>query len=77
MVGRMTWIKRILTWTDSGLGRWESVLLDEIGPAAPVIGIESASVPAIVRSWLNENFPARAIHRRGKNSRSHKNDKVA
>ena len=57
MVGRMTWIKRILTWTDSGLGRWESVLLDEIGPAVPVIGIESASVPAIVRSWLNENFP--------------------
>ena len=57
MVGKMTWINRIRTWTDSGLGRWEAVLLDEIGPVAPVIGIESASVPAIVRSWLSENFP--------------------
>lgn len=57
MVGRMTWIKRVRTWTDSGSSRWAAVLHDEIGLSAPVIGIESASVPAIVRSWLNENFP--------------------
>lgn len=58
MVGRMTWITRIRSWTDSGPGRWESVLREELGTAAPVIGIETADVPAIVKSWLGENYSA-------------------
>lgn len=57
MVGRMTWIDRIRSWTDSGPGRWESVLRDELGSAAPVIGIEAGTIPAVVKSWLSETYP--------------------
>jgi Xaa-Pro dipeptidase len=57
MVGRMTWVSRIRSWTDSGPGRWEAVLREELGAAAPVIGIETASIPAIVKSWLSETYP--------------------
>jgi Xaa-Pro aminopeptidase len=57
MVGKMTWIKQIRTWTDAGATRWEPVLRQELGAAAPVIGIETGTIPAIVRSWLGETYP--------------------
>ena len=57
MVGRMTWIKQIRSWTDAGATRWEPVLRQELGAAAPVIGIETGTIPAIVKSWLSETYP--------------------
>jgi Xaa-Pro dipeptidase len=57
MVGRMTWIKQIRSWTDAGATRWEPVLRQELGAAAPVIGIETGTIPAIVKSWLGETYP--------------------
>ena len=57
MVGRMTWISRIRTWTDSGPTSWQAMLGEELKPNPSVIGIEAASVPATVRSWLAETYP--------------------
>jgi Xaa-Pro aminopeptidase len=66
MVGRMTWMTRILSWTDSGSGRWENVLTRELGRAPSVIGVETAGIPAVILTWLKENYPASRLVDAGK-----------
>jgi Xaa-Pro dipeptidase len=61
MVARMTWVSRVRGWTDSGPGCWEAVLHEELGPAAPVIGVESRAMPAMMRTWLGETYPRAAL----------------
>src|SRR5262245_64797132 len=46
MVGKMTWVKQIRTWTDAGATRWDNGLREEVGTAAPVSGIESSTLQA-------------------------------
>ena len=57
MVGRMTWVSRIRSWTDLGPTSWQAILGEELGPAAKVIGIEPPTVPSIVKTWLGETYP--------------------
>ncbi|MCC0041670.1 MAG: aminopeptidase P family protein [Rhodobiaceae bacterium] len=56
MVAAMTWVPDIATWEDSGPNRWENVLARVIGTAPARIGIEAASIPAIVRNWLDSEM---------------------
>lgn len=59
MVSAMTWVENVLTWEDTGDNRWEQVLARALGTTsgtvgARKVGIESSSIPTIVRSWFDE-----------------------
>ena len=54
MVEAMTWVENIMTWEDSGANRWESVLGKALGATPGTVGIESSSIPTIVRNWFDE-----------------------
>ena len=56
LVSAMTWVDRVVTWTDSGSMRWERVLSETLGSNPQTIGIEARSVPAIVRNFLVESY---------------------
>lgn len=56
MVSKMTWVENVRGWEDSGPNRWENVLRDAIGKAPAALWIESGSIPAIVRNFLDEQF---------------------
>lgn len=56
MVSKMTWVENVRGWEDSGPNRWENVLRDALGKAPAALWIESGSIPAIVRNFLDEQF---------------------
>ena len=56
MVGAMTWVDTIMTWEDSGENRWENVLARAIGSDSQRVGLEAASIPTIVRHWIDETL---------------------
>ncbi|KUM24042.1 peptidase M24 [Mesorhizobium loti] len=56
MVSRMTWVENVRGWEDSGPNRWENVLRDAIGKVPAALWVESGSIPAIVRNFLDEQF---------------------
>jgi Xaa-Pro aminopeptidase len=58
MVRAMTWVDRVVTWTDSGATRWEPVLADTLGASPPAIGIETQAMPAVVRDFLARSYRA-------------------
>lgn len=58
MVRAMTWVERVVTWTDSGATRWERVLAETLGASPPAIGVETQAMPAIVRDFLAHSYPA-------------------
>jgi len=60
MVSAMTWVENVMTWEDTGEYRWEQVLARAIGSTAGKIGIESSSIPTIVRSWFDETIGMQA-----------------
>ncbi|RWO77411.1 Xaa-Pro peptidase family protein [Mesorhizobium sp.] len=66
MVSKMTWVENVRGWEDSGPNRWENVLRDAIGKAPDALWVESGSIPAIVRNFLDEQFgsvPLRNVSR--------------
>ncbi|TCN20329.1 M24 family metallopeptidase [Sinorhizobium americanum] len=56
MVSKMTWVANVRGWEDSGPNRWENVLRDAIGKTPDALWIEAASIPAIVRNFLDEEY---------------------
>ncbi len=58
MVGRMTWISRIRTWTDSGPTRWQAMLKQELGASGANHRDRGGFRSGNVRSWLAETYPA-------------------
>jgi Xaa-Pro aminopeptidase len=58
LVSAMTWVDRVVTWTDSGPTRWERILAETLGSTPQTIGIETHSVPAIVRDFLARSYPS-------------------
>jgi Xaa-Pro aminopeptidase len=61
MVGAMTWVDDVRTWEDFGSNGWPGVLRDAIGTAGPEIWVERAALPAIVRNFLDEDYPEAAL----------------
>ncbi len=57
MVSAMTWVEDIQGWEDSGAKRWENVLGRVLGATPGRIGVEKNTLPAIVRNWLDEQYP--------------------
>ncbi len=58
MVSAMTWMGDVRTWEDTGERRWEHVLADVIGVPPSEIAVEKQLLPAPVRNWLDERYPA-------------------
>jgi len=58
MVRAMTWVERVVTWTDSGSPSWEDALSKALGTGAGVVGIEARAIPAMVRSFLGQSWPS-------------------
>ena len=57
MVGAMTWVDDIRVWEDIGARSWGRVLGDVLGHSPNEIWIERNHIPAIVRNYLEENYP--------------------
>lgn len=56
MVSAMTWVEDVRVWEDAGSCSWQRVLGEVIGDRADEIWIESATIPAIVRTALDDQF---------------------
>jgi len=57
MVGAMTWVRDVRTWEDAGQNTWGRALAGAL-PAQPSdIWIEKTDIPAIVRNFLDDQFP--------------------
>ncbi len=59
MVGAMTWVEDIRTWEDFGPNSWSAVLGGLLqGHTPEKIHVEQGQIPAIVRNFLDDRFPA-------------------
>ncbi len=56
MVSRMTWVENIRSWEDSGEHSWSRLLNDSIGDNLSSMGVESSTMPGIVRNYFVENY---------------------
>ena len=56
MVSKMTWVENVRSWEDAGANRWENVLRQAIGKVPPALWVETETVPAIVRNFLDEEY---------------------
>jgi len=57
MVRGMTWVDRVLPWTDEGKDRWENVLAQAIGGAPRRLYVERPVLPGLVRDALESMYP--------------------
>jgi len=57
MVAEMTWVERVLPWSDAGPERWEDVLARAIGAAPARIHVERPVLPGRVRDTLERSWP--------------------
>lgn len=57
MVGRMTWVDRVLPWEDEGDNRWENILQRAVGTAPAAMHVEKPVLPGLVRDALDSLFP--------------------
>jgi len=58
MVSEMTWVEDIRTWEDAGQRSWGQALTNVLGIAPKDIWIERNYIPAIVRNFLDDTYPA-------------------
>ncbi len=56
MVGEMTWVQDVRTWEDAGQNTWGRALEGALGGLPEELWVERASLPAIVRNFLDERF---------------------
>ncbi len=57
MVSAMTWIDNIQVWEDIGKRTWGRALMNAMGDSPSEIWTERPSLPAIVRNFLDDNYP--------------------
>ena len=57
MVGTMTWVEDVRTWEDFGEQTWGRALSRVLGNAPDAVSVERASIPAIVRNYLDDTYP--------------------
>ncbi|PLX35817.1 MAG: aminopeptidase P family protein [Hyphomicrobiales bacterium] len=61
MVSEMTWVSDIRVWEDMGQRSWARVLGETLGDRVERLWVEKATLPAILRNFLDETFPATAL----------------
>lgn len=57
MVGEMTWIGDVRTWEDAGQRSWGRALADALPDDPAEIWVEQSELPALVRHYLDEQYP--------------------
>lgn len=57
MVGEMTWVQDIRKWEDMGQNSWGRALRQVLGNDVREIWIERNHIPAIVRNFLDDQYP--------------------
>lgn len=62
MVGAMTWVEDVRTWEDIGPNTWGRALSAALGDTPAAIWVERATLPAIVRNYLDEAYPGTPLH---------------
>ena len=62
MVSAMTWVEDVRVWEDSGARSWAQALGEVLGAEEDAIWIEKQAIPALVRNYLDEAYPAAALH---------------
>ena len=62
MVSEMTWVDEVRTWEDIGQRSWGRALSDALGASPDNIWIERNYIPAIVRNFLDDNYPGKQLH---------------
>lgn len=61
MIGEMTWVEDVRVWEDIGQRTWGRALTGVLGDSPSEIWMEKGTVPAIVRNFLDENYPDVAL----------------
>lgn len=61
MIGEMTWVEDVRVWEDIGQRTWGRALAGLLGNNPSEIWIERGTIPAIVRNFLDENYPKVAL----------------
>ena len=61
MVAEMTWVDDIRTWEDSGPRSWARALQEALPEHPESLWIESIDLPAIVRTFLDAQYPKVAL----------------
>ena len=58
MVGAMTWVEDVRGWEDAGQRGWAAVLGEVIGDSPAAIWAERSLLPAVVREFFGDRYPA-------------------
>lgn len=61
MVREMTWVEKILPWTDGEGDEWREHIRNAIGRGNSVIGIEKNKTHAVLLGYLDDQFPNAAV----------------
>lgn len=61
MVAEMTWVEDIRTWEDSGQQTWGRALVGALSENPKDIWVEKGEISAIVRNFLESQFPDAAL----------------
>lgn len=61
MVSEMTWVEDIRTWEDVGQRSWGRALSGALPENPMDVWVEKAELPAIVRNYIDERYPAAAL----------------
>lgn len=62
MVAEMTWVKDVRTWEDAGQRSWGRTLRDALPENPSEVWIEKSEIPAIVRNFLDDQFPSAKLN---------------
>ena len=57
MVAEMTWVQDVRTWEDAGQRSWGRALSGALPDNPATVWLERSDVPAIVRNYIDEQYP--------------------
>jgi Xaa-Pro aminopeptidase len=61
MVAEMTWVTDVRTWEDAGQRSWGRALSEALPENPSEVWIEKSEIPAIVRNFLDDQYPSAAL----------------
>lgn len=61
MVAEMTWIDRVIPWSDAEGDRWPQALAQVIGTDPETIHVERPALPGVVHDMLSQRYPGTTL----------------
>ena len=65
MVSAMTWVEDVRTWEDAGQRSWSRALADALPEPLSDLWVEQHDLPALVRAFLDDQYPATTLRNIG------------